>query len=281
MKIGGHLSVAGGYSNALTKTVEIGGNTVQIFSSSPRQWLPLAPTDEAIADFVKKKTELAIDPVYFHASYLINLADKGFIGHKSKERLVEELLLAEKMQIKGTIIHLGSFKEEDKTISVSDEKYQILIKNIGKVLERSTSSAYFIIEDAGSRKIGWSIDEIARIVKDVQDDRVRVCIDTCHMFAAGYDISTPELFEKFFSDFDTKIGLQKLEVFQVNDSKDTLGSFRDRHENIGEGNIPQSTFELLVNHPVTRDIPFILEVPGVDKEGPNKENVDRLKSFIA
>ena len=99
------------------------------------------------------------------------------------------------------------------------------------------------------------------------------------MHAAGYDISNKEKFENFFSDFDTKIGLKRLEVFQVNDSKDLLGSFRDRHENIGLGLIPESTFKLLVNESITKDIPLLLEVPGVEKKGPNKEQIDIIKGY--
>jgi deoxyribonuclease-4 len=280
-KIGGHLSVAGGYTKALEKTIEIGGNSLQIFASSPRQWLELSVPDSVTSEFVTLKKRLDVDPVYFHASYLINMADSGFIGNRSKKRILEELELAERMDIKGTIIHLGSYKEEDKTLPVSEEKYRVLLQNISWVLEHSKATSYFIIEDAGNRKIGWSFDEIAQIISDIKDDRVRVCVDTCHMFAAGYDISTKEKFDSFFLDFEKKIGLDKLEVFQVNDSKDALGSFRDRHENIGEGTIPESVFELLLTESVTKDKPFILEVPGIDKKGPNKEQVAVLKHFLS
>lgn len=280
MKIGGHLSTAGGYNVALQKTIEIGGNALQIFASSPRQWSTLVIDEEKCREFGWLKEKLQIDPVYFHASYLINMADDGFIGERSRQRILEELTLAEKMGIRGTIIHLGSYKMEDKNAEVPKEKYDILLKNISWVLERSNPTSSFIIEDAGNKKIGWSFAEIARIIKDVKDERVKVCIDTCHMFAAGYDISTKETFDTFFAEFDETIGLSRLEVFQVNDSKDTLGSFRDRHENIGEGNIPPETFRLLLNEKITRDKPFILEVPGTEKKGPDKENIDRLRSFI-
>ena len=130
MKIGGHLSTIGGFAKALEKTIEIGGNTLQIFASSPRRWSSLSIDEELVKEFLWLKNKLNIDPVYFHASYLINMADNGYIGGKSKQRILEELTLAEQMNIKGTIIHLGSYKESDKTIPVSNEKYQILLKNI-------------------------------------------------------------------------------------------------------------------------------------------------------
>jgi len=281
MKIGGHVSTAGGYINGLHKTIEIGGNCMQIFASSPRIWSSLNVENQTIQQFINTKIELNIDPIYFHASYLINLADAGFIGQRSRQRILEEMQLAEKMNIQGTIIHLGSYKEVDKTLPVSESKYKILIENIAWVLENSTASSYFIIENAGNRKIGWNIDEIARIVNDLQDDRIRVCLDTCHLHAAGYDLSTKDKFTAFFEYFDKHIGIQKLEVFQINDSKDVLGSFRDRHENIGEGTIPNETFRLLTNEQITKYIPFILEVPGVEKKGPNKEQIEKFTSFIA
>lgn len=280
MKVGGHLSIAGGHALALQRAKDIGANALQIFAGSPQLWNLPTITDDQVENFVKQKAALDIDPIYFHAPYLINMADPAFIGEKSKKRIIDELQLAEEMGIRGTIIHLGSYKETDKTAPVSKEKYQILLKNITTVLEKASSHSFFIIEDAGNRKIGWSFDEIARIVSDLKDNRLKVCIDTCHMFAAGYDISTKSSFQQFFSEFDRMIGIERLEVFQVNDSKDTLGSFRDRHENIGEGNIPSSAFELLVNEKQTKDIPFILEVPGVDKKGPNEESIKKLRSFL-
>ena len=280
MKIGGHLSTAGGYTKALERTIEIGGNSLQIFASSPRQWSNLTIDEEPVKEFLWLKNELKIDPIYIHASYLINMADNGYIGEKSRQRILEELTLAERMNIKGTIIHLGSYKEVDKTAPVAGEKYKILLDNISWVLERSNPTSYFIIENAGNRKIGWNIDEIAKIIGDLKDERLKVCLDTCHMHAAGYDIATKQKFDAFFTKFDQQIGLKRLEVFQVNDSKDLLGSFRDRHENIGSGFIPDKTFKLLVNEKITKDIPFLLEVPGVEKKGPNKEQVDILKKFL-
>lgn len=280
MKIGGHVSVAGGFTNGLNKTIEIGGNAMQIFASSPRIWGPLLVTDQAIDNFTSLKHKLEIDPVYFHASYLINMADPGFIGQRSRQRILEELELSKKMEVKGTIIHLGSYKTADKAAPIIDDKYQILLKNISWVLERSNSTSYFIIENAGNRKIGWNIDEIGKIISDLKDPRLRVCLDTCHLHAAGYDLSIKDFFLRFFTNFDQRIGLQKLELFQVNDSRDPLGSFRDRHENINEGTIPSSVFELLVNEEVTKNVPLLLEVPGVEKKGPNKEQVDRLKQFL-
>lgn len=273
-KFGAHLSIAGGYHNALQKAQEIGGSCLQIFSASPRAWNFARPTNEAIDYFKEEKQRLKIDPVYFHASYLINLADEGRVGQLSKNLLVHELKLASQLGIRGTIVHLGSYKEIQ-----TESKYNTLIKNIASILEKTPKNTLFIIENAGNKKICQRLEEIAQIIKDLRDDRVRVCLDTCHLFACGYDIATKEKFDGFFSKFNSLIGLEKLELFQVNDSKDPFGSGRDRHENIGEGTIPTTTFQLLLNDSRTKKLPFIIETPGFDKKGPDKKNLDILKSL--
>jgi len=276
MKVGGHLSIAGGYHNALDSTIEIGGNCLQIFSSSPRNWGVQAVDESQIKLFIDKKHELKIDPIYFHASYLVNFADTGRIGKASITTLTQELTLAEKMEVRGSIIHLGSFKQEEKP---SAAQYKIVFDNVLQVLSSTPENSLFIIENAGNKKLNWSLDELGFIIKSLSHPRVKVCIDTCHLWGAGYDLSTKEKFDAYFEEFDKKVGMEKLEVFQVNDSKDPLGSFRDRHENLGFGQIPEEEFKLLVNSPLTKDIPMILEVPGLEKKGPDKENVKRFKAY--
>lgn len=276
-QIGGHLSVSGGYDKALERAVDIGANCLQIFSSSPRIWGIAPVSDEQTQTFREKKHELLIDPIYFHASYLVNFADNERIGKASIQTLIQELTLAARMEILGSIIHLGSFKQQEQPTT---QQYSLLFSNIQAVLDQTPENTFFIIENAGNKKLCWSLDELGFIVKELNSARVRVCLDTCHLWGAGYDLSSPEKFAAYFLEFDHKVGLDKLEVFQVNDSKDTLGSFRDRHENIGEGNIPLEEFRLLLNNPKTRDIPFILEVPGEDKKGPDARNVQILKDLI-
>lgn len=270
-KIGAHVSIAGGYVAAVQSISDKGGNCLQIFSSSPRDWKNPVITEEQISDFITAKKKLAIDPVYFHASYLINLANPAWGGEASVKSLVHELGLASTLGVRGSIIHLGSFSNGD---------YNTLITNAEKVLSQIPDDILFIIENAGTRKIGTSLDEIAQIVHDINDPRVKVCLDTCHLHAAGYDLSSGKLFESFFTEFDKKIGLEKLEVIHVNDSKDAFGSNRDRHENIGDGEISPEVFKTLLNHSLTKNIPFILEVPGFDKKGPDKKNIDIFKGFL-
>ncbi len=284
-KIGAHLSTAGGYSTALEKIVKIGGNCLQIFSSSPMMWTDSKVTAEDIQKFVELKNKLTIDPIYFHACYLINCADGNATGEKSLKSLIFELNLAYKMQVRGSIVHTGSFKEGKTPVdnylqTRSSDTYKKLISNIKTVLAETPKETIMILENAGNRKIGRTIDQLANILEDVNNDRLKVCLDTCHLHAAGYDLHSKESFEQFLNDFDSKIGLNKLEVIHMNDSKDSFGALRDRHGNIGKGFVGVNVFKNLLNDARTKHLPFILEVPGYDEKGPDKENIDIVKGFI-
>lgn len=282
MKLGAHQSIEGGYTKALDRIKNIGGNCLQIFSTSPRGW-NFAKIDEVqTTQFQEKKSNLKIDPIYFHASYLINLAKRDKIGSLSKLSLISELTIASKLHIKGSIVHLGSFKKKDDNPLFKNEghEYDDITINIKEVLDKSPNDTFFIIENAGNRKIGKDLAEIATIIKQANDKRVKVCLDTCHLYSAGYDLSTEKKLEDFLLAFDTLIGLEKLELIHANDSRDPFNSGRDRHENIGKGTIPLETFKLLLNHAKTKHLPFIIETPGFDQKGPDKKNLDILKSFV-
>ncbi len=275
IKIGAHQSIAGGYAQALQRIKNIGGNCLQIFSSSPRGWNFAKVGEEEIKQFKTLKSRLLIDPVYFHASYLINLADDGQIGHMSKMSLITELNLASKLNIKGSIIHLGSYKKE-----VSSIKYLVLIKNIKEILDKTPKESLFIIENAGNRKIGQTLEEISQIVKDLNDKRIRLCFDTCHLFSNGYRFNDNNELNIFLDKLDKLNLFDKLEVWHINDSRDEFNSGHDRHDNIGQGKMNINEFKTLFNHPKTKYYPFIIETPGFDNNGPDKKNLDILKSLI-
>jgi len=282
---GAHQSIAGGFSEALKRVNSIGGNCLQIFSSSPRGWNFAKADSGEITKFLKLKDKLAIDPVYFHASYLVNLADNDRIGHLSKQSLIAEMNLSPKLQIKGSIVHLGSFKEKsssqleipyDRGVS---KKYEILIRNIKEILEKTPKNSLFIIENSGTRKIGQTMEEISQIVKDIGSPRVKLCLDTCHLFSNGYRFSNDIELESFLAKL-TKLKINNIiELWHLNDSRDPFDSGRDRHENIGQGTIGMNEFKTLLNHPKTRHFPFIIETPGFANEGPDKKNLDILKKL--
>ncbi|PIV08062.1 hypothetical protein COS52_04695 [Candidatus Roizmanbacteria bacterium CG03_land_8_20_14_0_80_39_12] len=282
MKIGAHLSIAGGYHKALERISSIGGNCLQIFSASPRGWNRATVTDEPKRLFLDTKKRLNIKEVFFHASYLVNLADEGRIGEESKKSLIAELNVASQLEIVGSIVHIGSFKGNLPAVwDVSqDKKYSVLINNINETLTSTPQDTFLIIENAGNKKIGQNLDEIASIVRDIDNERLKVCLDTCHLFSAGYELSTKKKMDTFFDEFEKKIGLKKLVVFHMNDSKDPFDSGRDRHENIGQGTLSMEPFKLLLHDKRTKDLPFIIETPGFDGNGPDKKNIDILKNLV-
>lgn len=283
-RIGAHVSIDEGHSAALDRIAAMGGNCLQIFSISPMAWQRAKLADDAIQTFINRKQELGIDPVYFHATYLVNLADTDRIGQSSVKALISELELASRMKIRGSIVHLGSFKEKEKEnpmmIDLFPDKYKTLVENIGTIIEATPDDTVFILENAGNRKIGRTMDEVFRIVKDIQSNRLKVCLDTCHLHAAGYKLDTRDDFERFLDIFDKGIGLEKIELWHMNDSRDPFGSLRDRHENLGEGFVGITVFQNIATNPATKHIPMIIETPGFDNKGPDKENLDILKGFI-
>lgn len=318
-KIGAHLSIAGGFQNPLNKITQIGGNCLQIFSSNPFMWIDPDLNNETVQQFKNLRNTLKIDPIYFHASYLLNLADNAQIGELSKKTLIEELRVAQQLGIKGSVIHLGSFKDNITPPSSlrsretrekqsqsrlppfgilrasvtgtprndnTNDRYKILLTNIQEILTNTPPETFFIIENAGNKKIGQSIDEIAHIIKMAESimpeasSRIKVCLDTCHLFAAGYEFATQLQLDSFLEMFDKSIGLDRLELIHLNDSRDPFESGRDRHENIGEGTLGLTTFGLLLNHPSLKDKPFILETPGFDKKGPDEKNISIVTSLI-
>lgn len=283
---GAHISTAGGLAKASARVAAIGGNCLQIFSTSPRGWKPAEVTEEQVEKFRQAKEEYGVDPVYFHAAYLINLTGSPETQEKSVRALTAELITAKRLGVVGTIIHLGSFlkdakgREADRYKTKFGVEYKTLLKNIKQILQDTPPETYFIIENMGMRKIGLTLEEIGFLVKELESERIKVCLDTCHLHAAGYDLSGPEKLTTFLDQFDELIGLGRLAVWHLNDSRDEFGSLRDRHENLGEGQIPKAVFSALLSNDRINDRPFILETPGFDGGGPDKANMDILKSWV-
>ncbi len=277
MKIGAHLSIAGGYEEALKRATAIGANALQIFSGNPRSFSGPNVSARACADFRKEAEKLKISPIYFHAPYLVNLASEEPTGDSSVTLLISELSVAARAGVSGSIIHLGSYKKaagEEK-----ERQKKLLIKRIKTILASTPSGALFIAENSGTRKIGQTLDELSEVVNEVNNSRLRICLDTCHLHVAGYDLCGKEKLEAFLKEFDKKIGLERLECFHLNDSRDEFGSLRDRHDNIGEGKVGKEVFKLILNHPKLKHLPFILEVPGFDDQGPDQKNVELVQSL--
>lgn len=274
MKLGAHVSTAGGPAKAIERASQIGAETIQIFASSPRAWKFNMPTEEQIVEFREKRESANIGPVFVHGSYLINVGGSKDIVEKSINCLTNNLIAASLLGAEGVIFHGGSHKGKGFDF-VLDQASKALIE----VLRQTPCDVSLIIENSAGMgsHIGASFSELGRMVEAIDHNRVKICLDTEHCFAAGYNIAEDVALQETMEEFDREIGLNKLVAVHANDAKVEHGSGVDRHENIGEGYIGVDGFKVIMGHPAFEEVPFLLEVPGRDKKGPDKENLDRLK----
>ena len=277
MKIGAHVSAAGGIDNAIQNGEGIGAETIQIFGSPPQGWRYKPHPEERIAAFNEKAKSANISPVFLHGIYLINLGtnnEENLI--KATDSLVAHMRLASEINAGGVIFHVGSHKGQG-----FDNILPRVVSAMNSVLENTPDDTWLIIENAAGmgNHVGASFSEIGAIMRELANDRVKVCLDTAHTFAAGYNIANEEGIEEAMAEFDREVGFKNLVAVHANDSKIPLGGGVDRHENIGEGHIGTEGFQVIMSHPAFQDVPFILEVPGFDKTGPDKRNIDILHSI--
>ena len=280
MRIGAHVSSAGGPLKTFERAAIIGAEAVQLFISAPQQWKAPTIADDVVSKFNEAR-EAAGLPFFFHGVYLINLASQdAALVDRSVQSLVQYLDWGAKLGAEGTIFHVGSHLGRGL-----DEACVSQIAGLLKaVLDRSATDSKLILEcNAGQGGcIGGTFTELGLIVRETGgDDRLAVCIDTCHAFAMGYDIRTDEGTGAAMDEFERELGFGRLVAVHANDSKQPLGGLRDRHENIGDGFIGLGGFAALMHHPAFADVPFLLEVPGLTGNGPDAENVMRLKAIRA
>ena len=276
MKLGAHVSASGGVSKSIDRALDIGAEAIQIFASSPRAWKFNHPKPEEVERFRKKSEESGIGPCYIHGSYLVNIGGSEDQLQKSIDCLVNNMSAAGEIGAEGVIFHGGSHKGKG-----FDAVLNQAANCLTQVLEKSPDNVWLCLENSAGMgaHIGSSFREIGRILKVVDHPNLKVCLDTEHCFAAGYNLAVPEELDKVIAEFDSEIGLDKLVAVHANDAKVELGSGVDRHENIGEGYIGISGFESILGNTAFKNVPFFLEVPGFDGNGPDKENLDRLKTI--
>ena len=276
MKLGAHVSASGGVSKSIDRALDIGAEAIQIFASSPRAWKFNHPKPEEVERFRKKSEESGIGPCYIHGSYLVNIGGSEDQLQKSIDCLVNNMSAAGEIGAEGVIFHGGSHKGKG-----FDAVLNQAANCLPQVLEKSPDNVWLCLENSAGMgaHIGSSFREIGRILRVVDHPNLKVCLDTEHCFAAGYNLAVPEELDKVIAEFDSEIGLDKLVAVHANDAKVELGSGVDRHENIGEGYIGISGFESILGNTAFKNVPFFLEVPGFDGNGPDKENLDRLKTI--
>ena len=278
MEIGAHVSAAGGVDKAVGRAVDIGAEAIQLFASSPRGWRFRPIPDDKAQSYREKAEAEGIGSTYLHGSYLVNIGGKPDLVEKSIDSLINHMNAAAQIGAKGVVFHSGSHKGVG-----FDAVFGQATDALTQVLGATDDSVQLIIENCAGMgaQIGASFAELGRMIKAVDSDRLTICLDTEHAFAAGYNIADPEGIEKAMAEFDEEIGLERLVVVHANDAKVEFASGVDRHENIGEGYIGIEGFETIMGHSAFADLPFLLEVPGMDKKGPDKPNIDLLKDIRA
>jgi deoxyribonuclease-4 len=288
-RLGSHMSIAGGLPLAVERAMVHGCAALQIFSKSSNQWHARALPPEEIAAFRDKVERASIRPVVAHASYLINL---GTADPVLRERSIlafgEEIDRAETLGLMGVVIHPGCY-----TSGTEEEGLRLVASAVRQALKtRRRGRALVILEHTAGQgtSLGWRFEQLAGMIEHLDGHpRIAVCLDTCHLWAAGYDLASEAGYQNTFESFDEIVGLDRLRVFHVNDSKKPLGSRRDRHYHIGKGTIGLDAFRRLINDARFDDLPMLLETPktegrratSVELDPLDEANLETLRALVA
>jgi deoxyribonuclease-4 len=280
-RLGAHMSIAGGLHLAFDRLSQVGGEALQMFLRNERRWQTAPLTGEAVARFREAHEETGRLPIAAHDSYLINLAAADPLAQeRSVAAFADELERAETLGIPFLVTHPGSHLGHG--VEAGLERF---VQGTDRAIALSrTSSVLVLIETTAGQgtNLGSAFEEIAFILgRSHHGDRLGVCLDTCHCFASGYDLRTPEVYEETVRRFDRTIGLKRLRFLHLNDSKGGLGSRLDRHEHIGKGKIGLAGFQLLLNDLRIREHPMVLETPKGKDLKEDKKNLKVLRSLMS
>ena len=279
VQLGAHVSTSGGIHTAIDRIEEMGGNCVQIFTQSPRTWRPTNHDPANIDRFKKRRAEAGIGGVVCHALYLINLASPNDeIYEKSVAALENTMEIAGAIEADGVVFHVGSHQGAGFEAGL-----ERVVPALRKALEHTSDGTWLLIENTAGAgdTIGRSIDELAALYAALdRHERLGICLDSCHLYASGYDVTNRKELDRVLAQLDELIGLERLRALHANDSKAPLGSNRDRHDNIGDGLLGENLGVFLA-HPKLQGLPAFLEVPGTDGHGPDAEQVRKLKELHA
>lgn len=278
--LGAHMSISGGIHKAIDRIKKVNGTALQIFSKNQRQWKARPLDGNTIEIFKHKWREWGSYEIAIHTSYLINLAAKNKeIRKKSIYGLIDELNRASQLGIKYVVVHPGSHGGDG-----TDPGLKRVVNSIESAIEESGLDNVLILLETTSgqgNSLGSRFEEFAYIIKKCKySDRLGVCIDTAHIFQAGYDIRDEMSYKRTIELIDKLIGLDKIRFFHLNDSKTELGSKVDRHEHIGQGKIGLSGFRNLLNDPLFKNHSMVLETPKGKDLKEDKRNLKVLNSLI-
>ena len=278
MKFGAHVSIAGSIELSIKRAIAIGCDAFQIFTRNPRSWTAKELTDDVTLKFKNGVLESNLWPIYAHMPYLPNIANPNTeMWNKSILHLKEELVRCDTLKIPYIVTHLGSPKGSKKEKGISN-----IIKALNKVFKKYKGKCMILLENTAGKddSLGSSIEDICDIISRIKNqERIGLCLDTCHAFASGYDLRNPEVITEILNGIDECIGLNKLLSIHCNDSKFDLGSGRDRHEHIGLGSIGEIGFKAILGEKRLRKIPFICETP-IDERRDDKGNLEYLRQLL-
>jgi deoxyribonuclease-4 len=271
MLVGAHVSPAGGLPKAIERGVERGCRAIQIFNQSPRMWKPTAYTEDDFAAFRAALIDSPIEAVMIHAVYLLNCAsDDEDIRAKTVESLTHSLRVGEAIGARCVVLHPGSAKTGDV-----DEAIERAGWVIREALDMTDHCPVHLENTAGAGgTLGRSFEELAALIEaSGRGRRLGLCLDSCHLLASGFDIRTPEGLEAVLEECDRVVGLDRLGSLHLNDSQTPLGSNRDRHANVGEGELGDDGCQAFLSEPRFEGLPCVLETPGPNKTGPTAEEI--------
>jgi deoxyribonuclease-4 len=280
-RIGIHTSSAGGVENAAERAYRLGCNTLQIFSSSPRQWKPYELGRPQCEQMQRLRDKYDLKPLVIHTNYLVNLASSTeMFLRKSIEAFRGEIERALALCAEYLVLHPGSFRGADRQRGLLQTAAAIAAASHG--LDLAKGGLTILIENTAGAEfsLGSSFEQVAEVIEHVRGHiPVGACIDTCHTHVAGYDIVSEKGFDETLGQLDSSIGLSNVRVWHCNDAKAARGSRLDRHQHIGQGTIGLEPFRRLLNHPALKHAAFIAETP-IDEPGDDQRNVEALKQLV-
>jgi deoxyribonuclease-4 len=275
--VGAHVSSSGGIHTAVDRAEAIGAEAVQVFTQSPRMWRPTSHDPANLERFKERVAEVGLQGVVCHALYLVNLsAADDAIYEKSVTALRSSVDVACKIDADGVVFHVGSHLGAGFEAGL-----RRVVPALLDCLESCSEKTWLLIENTAGAggTIGRSIEELAALVDALdRHPRLGICLDSCHLWASGYDVTDRAALDGVLDQVEREIGLDRLRALHVNDSKTALGSNRDRHDNIGEGLMGEGLGTFL-SHPCLQGLPALLEVPGPDQKGPDAEQIRRAQAL--
>ena len=280
MLLGAHMSVSGGLSLAFERAQSIGTNTMQVFTKNQNRWEQKPAAPEEIERWFKAQTATGISPVVSHAAYLLNLGTPDdALWEKSVNALVDELTRAEQLGILGVVLHPGAHMNSGEEAGIARIAAGL---NTAHAATSGFKTLTLLETTAGQgTALGYKFEQLKGMLDGTHaPERVGFCLDTCHIFVAGYEIRTPETYAATVADFDRLLGLERLKCFHFNDAKKPLGSRVDRHDAIGTGELGLAPFGFFLNDPRFAQTPMILETPKSEDMHEDVENLRILRGLV-